>query len=55
MYLDSVELHVFNRSHEYSRLEKIFGLDLFMVPGSQHDDEPEEKKFAHHFGFIAVS
>ena len=39
VYLDSVELHVFNRSSEYAKLEKFFGLDEFMVPGSTKDDE----------------
>ncbi len=37
MYLDTFELHVYNRSEVYTRLEKLFGLDLLISP------QPEEK------------
>ena len=44
VYLDSFEWHVYNRSQNYLRLEKLFGLDLFMVPGSQRDDDSNSKR-----------
>ena len=41
VYIDSCELHVFNRSQTYARLEKLFGLDQLLIPKTT--DEEEEK------------
>ena len=30
--LDGLETHMYNRSNEYARLEKVFGIDEFMIP-----------------------
>lgn len=31
--LNGFELHVYNRSHMYARLEKVFGLESLLFPG----------------------
>lgn len=46
VYMDSFEFHVYNKSATYSRLEHLFGLDQFMVPGSyrKEDESKTESK-----------
>jgi hypothetical protein len=40
IYLDSFELHVYNRTANFSRLEKLFGLDQLILPAAKHEDPP---------------
>ena len=42
--LDTFELHIYNRSHTYSELEKLFGLDQLMksISGEPPPEEPKE-------------
>lgn len=42
IYLDSFELHVYNRSSNYLHLEKLFGLDKLQT--SHPDQPPDEVK-----------
>ena len=37
VYLDSFELHVYNRSQMYAKLEKLFGLDELILGPQEHD------------------
>ena len=37
--LDGLETHVYNRSNEYARLEKVFGIDEFMIPKTGKDSK----------------
>ena len=42
VYLDDFELHVYNRSKLYGRLEKCFGLESTLV-ADQQEEEPKHE------------
>jgi hypothetical protein len=44
VYLDSFELHVYNRSAEYAKLEKLFGLDQVIIPPTDDDKKSDSKR-----------
>jgi hypothetical protein len=43
VFLEGFEYHVYNRSHIYSKLEQLFGLDPNIIPEPPPDTGQEEK------------
>ena len=41
MFVDGLEVHIYNRSSTYNRLEKLFGLRTGVI--DEDDDEEEEE------------
>jgi len=43
VYLDSFELHVYNRSETYAHLEELFGLEKKIIPNREEDKDKKKK------------
>lgn len=47
LYIEGLEFHVYNRSNEYARLERLFNMDELMIPESERLDTDETSERQH--------